>query len=205
MQLNADTAKIIAYEHVTKSHGILFKKGSIPYLGMVEGLFTALKSAGLNVPSGDEIRGFSHAIGPFVVLADDLAPAALIETVAHECQHVHQFFKGEYEAGKTVGNTLGGGFNFAYLYLAGPEARVRFEVQAYTAGLEVRRHLGLALPTAKALSEQLGHGYNVGADGVKLAYDMFRSALLSVNAGVYVTKSGKGMIETLIANGVDPA
>lgn len=189
-KLTPEGAMLAARELVAASHGVLVRKGDVPGMGVVRGVFDALHAAGLSVPSGAEFDRYSHALGPFVVISDGLSPAELLATVAHECEHVRQFWEGEYAKGSTVGATLGGGAAFAWLYLVEPEARVRFEARAYRTTLEVLHMLGAPLSSIDALSDALARGYALGAEHIAFGRAMLESALLSVRGGVYTTTSG---------------
>lgn len=189
-KLTPEGAMLAARELVTTSHGVLVRKGDVPGMSVVRGVFDALHAAGLSVPSGAEFDRYSHALGPFVVIADGLSPAELLAVVAHECEHVRQFWEGEYAKGQTVGATLNGGAAFAWLYLVEPEARVRFEARAYRTTLEVLHLLGAPLPTIDALTEALARGYALDAAHVQFGRELLESALLSVRGGVYTTTSG---------------
>jgi len=201
-KLTPEGAMLAARELVAASHGVLVRKSDVPGMGVVRGVFDALHATGLAVPTGAELDRYSHAIGPFVVIADGLSPAELLATVAHECEHVRQFWEGEYAKGQTVGATLGGGAAFAWLYLVEPEARVRFEARAYRSTLEVLHMLGASLPTIDALTEVLARGYMLDAAHVAFGRSMLESALASVRGGVYTTTSGVRLEAILKRHGV---
>lgn len=201
-KLTPEGALLVARELVAASHGVLVRKGDVPGMGVVRGVFDALHAAGLSVPSGAEFDRYSHAIGPFVVVADGLSPVELLATVAHECEHVRQFWEGEYTKGSTVGATLGGGASFAWLYLVEPEARVRFESRAYRTTLEVLHMLGAPLPSIGALADALARGYALGAEHVAFGRALLESALASVRNGVYTTTSGVRVEAILKRHGV---
>mgnify|MGYP001474352891 CR=1 FL=1 len=189
-KLTPEGAMLAARELVAASHGVLVRKGDVPGMGVVRGVFDALHATGLPVPSGAELDRYSHAIGPLVVIADDLRGAELLSVVTHECEHVRQFWEGEYRKGSTVGATLDGGATFAWLYLVEPEARVRFESRAYRTTLEVLHMLGAPLPSIGALADALARGYALDAEHVAFGRSLLESALLSVRGGVYSTTAG---------------
>jgi len=189
-KLTPEGAMLAVRELVAASHGVLVRKGDVPGMSVVRGVFDALHALGLSVPTGAEIDRYSHAIGPFVVIADGLSPAELLAVVAHECTHVDQFWNGEYRKGQTAGKTLDGGATFAWLYLVEPEARVRFEARAYRATLEVLHMLGAPLPSIDALTDALARGYMLDAAHVQFGRELLESALASVRGGVYSTTAG---------------
>lgn len=201
-RLTPEGVTLIVRELVGASHGVFVRKGDVPGMGVVRGVFDALHATGLPVPSGAELDRYSHAIGPLVVIADDLRGADLLSVVTHECEHVRQFWEGEYRKGSTVGATLDGGATFAWLYLVEPEARVRFEARAYRAGCEALHMLGLPLPTLDALTEALARGYALDAAHVQFGRELLESALLSVHNGLYTTTAGVRLEAILKRHGV---
>jgi hypothetical protein len=201
-KLTPEGALLAARELVATSHGVLVRKGDVPGMSVVRGVFDTLHALGLSVPTGAEIDRYSHAIGPFVVIADGLSPAELLAAVAHECEHVRQFWEGEYAKGQTIGATLNGGAAFAWLYLVEPEARVRFEARAYRTTLEVLHMLGAPLPSINELTDALARGYMLDAAHVQFGRELLESALLSVRGGVYTTTSGVRIEAILKRHGV---
>lgn len=189
-KLTPEVAAAVVRELISVSRGVLVRKGDVPGMAIVRGVFDTLHALGLSVPTGAEIDRYSHAIGPFVVIAEGLSPVEFLAVVAHECTHVDQFWNGEYRKGQTVGKTLDGGATFAWLYLVEPEARVRFEVRAYRTTLEVLHMLGAPLPTLDALTEALARGYLLDAAHVQFGRELLESALASVRGGVYSTTAG---------------
>lgn len=201
-RLTPEGAMLAVRELISASHGVLVRKSDVPGMAIVRGVFDALHAAGLSVPTGAEIDRYSHAIGPFVVIAEGLSPAELLAVVAHECEHVRQFWEGEYAKGQTIGATLSGGAAFAWLYLVEPEARVRFEARAYRTTLEVLHMLGAPLPSIDALTDALARGYALDAAHVRFGRSLLESALLSVRGGVYTTTSGVRVEAILKRHGV---
>jgi hypothetical protein len=201
-KLTPEGAMLAARELVATSHGVLVRKGDVPGMSVVRGVFDTLHALGLSVPTGAEIDRYSHAIGPFVVIADGLSPAELLAAIAHECEHVRQFWEGEYAKGQTIGATLNGGAAFAWLYLVEPEARVRFEARAYRTTLEVLHMLGAPLPSINELTDALARGYMLDAAHVQFGRELLESALLSVRGGVYTTTSGVRIEAILKRHGV---
>ena len=201
-KLTPEGAMLVARELVAASHGVLVRKGDLPGMGVVRGVFDALHALGISVPAGAEFDRYSHAIGPFVVVADGLSPVELLAVVAHECEHVRQFWEGEYTKGSTVGATLDGGATFAWLYLVEPEARVRFEARAYRAGCEALHMLGLPIPSIDELTDALARGYALDATHVQFGRELLESALLSVRSGVYTTTAAVRLEVILRRHGV---
>ncbi len=201
-KLTPELITLVVRELVAASHGVFVRKGDVPGMGVVRGVFDALHATGLPVPSGAELDRYSHAIGPLVVIADDLRGAALLSVVTHECEHVRQFWEGEYRKGSTVGATLDGGATFAWLYLVEPEARVRFEARAYRAGCEALHMLGLPMPSIDALTDSLARGYALDAAHVQFGRELLESALLSVRDGVYTTGAAVRLEAILKRHGV---
>ena len=190
-KLTQEGALLIVRELIADSRGWLVRKGDVPGMAVVRAAFDALHALGVGVPTGAEIDRYSHAVLALVILADGTpSPAELIEAATHECEHVSQFWGGEYRKGTTSGATLDGGAAFAWLYLVEPEARVRLEARAYRAGLEVRHALGLPLPTIDQLTEALARGYALDATHVAFGRALLESALASVRNGVYSTTAG---------------
>lgn len=187
---------------VAQSRGWLVRKGDVPGMAVIRAAFDALHALGVAVPTGEQFDATSHAVLAFVVLADDMTPEEQLEAATHECEHVGQFWRGEYRKGSTVGATLDGGAAFAWLYLVEPEARVRFEARAYRAGLEVRHALGLPMPSLDQLADTLARGYALDASHVAYGRAMLESALLSVRSGVVTTEAGAAMIALLKRHGV---
>lgn len=201
-KLTPEAAQLAARELVAACHGWIVRKGDVPGMGIVRGVFDALRAAGLSVPSGAEFERYSHAIGPIMIVADDLSPAEYLAVVAHECEHVLQFWEGEYAKGSTVGATLSGGAAFAWLYLVEPEARVRFEARAYRTTMEVLHMLGLPVPPVESFADSLARGYLLGAAHVAFGRAMLESARVSALGGVYTTRAGVRLEATLKRHGV---
>lgn len=201
-KLTPEIAAAVVRELISVSRGVLVRKGDVPGMAIVRGVFDTLHALGLLVPTGAELDRYSHAIGPFVVIAEGLSPVDYLAVVAHECMHVGQFWDGEFRKGQTVGKTLDGGATFAWLYLVEPEARVRFEARAYRTTLEVLHMLGAQLPTIDELTDALARGYMLDAAHVAFGRSLLESALLSVRGGVYTTTSGVRIEAILKRHGV---
>lgn len=201
-KLTPELANAVARELVSWSRGVIVRKGDVPGMGVVRGVFDALHAVGLSVPTGAEIDRYSHAVGPFIVVAEGLSPVEFLAVVAHECTHVDQFWTGEYRKGQTVGKTLDGGATFAWLYLVEPEARVRFEARAYRATLEVLHMLGAPLPSIDDLCDALARGYLLDETHVAFGRQLLESAYASVRGGVYTTSAGVRVEAILHRHGV---
>jgi hypothetical protein len=139
--------------------------------------------------AGEFLEQFATTLGPFIYLPDHLTPDATIATMAHECQHVAQFWRD--------------GLGMAWLYLAEPEARVRYEAEGYRAGLEVAYARGAPLPPFAALAQPLEHGYALAPEHVALGRDLLEIAATSVLAGVVSTSAGHAALNWLRAHAPD--
>lgn len=211
MSLSRPIALACARALATQVRGWIVRKNDVPFIAIVRAAFDVARTLGANVPSGADFDRMSHAIGPFLVIADDppegvdeaTAAAELVETITHEAEHVGHFWRGEFRD-KTPheDRALEGGVAFAWLYLVEPAARIRFEARAYRAGFEVRHALGLPLPTAEQCVDALFRFYALPDEHREFALTMFTSMLVSVSKGVVTTDAGKAMIQHLRNHGV---
>lgn len=216
MRLSRSVALACARALALQVRGWIVRKNDVPFIAIVRSAFDVARTLGANLPSGADFDRMSHAIGPFLVIADDppdganesdsdeeQAAAALVETVAHEAEHVGQFWRGEFRDKAPHGDrALEGGVAFAWLYLVEPLARIRFEARAYRAGFEVRHALGVPLPTAEQCVDALFRFYALPDAHREFALTMFESMIVSVARGVVTTDAGKGMIQHLRNHGV---
>lgn len=205
MPLSNEVALACARALATQVRGWIVRKNDVPFIAIVRAAFDVARTLGANVPSGADFDRMSHAIGPFLVIADESEsdPAALVETITHEAEHVGQFWRGEFADKTPHGDrALDGGVAFAWLYLVEPLARIRFEARAYRAGFEVRHALGSPLPSAEQCVDALFRFYALPAEHREFALTMFESMLVSVAKGVVTTDAGKAMIQHLRNHGV---
>jgi len=146
------------------------------------------------LPSGDEfLARFATTIGTLIYLPPNLTPDQEIEVVTHECQHVEQFLHG----GASTG--LSGGPGMWWLYLRETEALVRYEAEAYRAGLEVTVARFGVLQSLESLVFPLEGNYGIEDEGHKtLAKDLLEIAATSIiKTGRPSTKAGQAAVDYL--------
>jgi hypothetical protein len=176
----------------TTFHARIVRRSDAIEITAIGAVLAGLRAFGVPLPSlEDFVSRYATTLGPLVYLPD-VEPDAMIELVTHECQHVHQFWHG--------GAGLPGGLGLPWLYLTAPEARVRYEAEAYRAGLEVAWARTKALPTLDALAMPLEGGYALGAGDVQLGRDLLEIAATSVQAGVVSTPAGVAAVAWLKAH-----
>ena len=147
----------------------------------------AIKKLGFDVE--DYIGKYSFTIGPLIYLADRHTedPAKMIEIVVHEVQHVVQFQKH--------------GLGFAYLYITEPEARAKYEAQAYSAQCEVHHAItGEVLDLKSLVFPMEQPAYRLSAEHIKLAHDVMEVRATQAKAGVYTGESSRFAIDWLKHN-----
>lgn len=206
--ISQDSARRFAREMETRFHARIVGKDNAVEMKILAAALDVAKTFGAGVPGGDDfLHRTATTIGPVIYLPDAFwaDPAFAVEVVTHECQHVHQFWRGSGDgvSGPTD-RDLPGGFGFAWLYLVEPEARVRYEVEAYHAGLEARViGLGEPMPVSiDALAMPLEGGYALGDDHVRLGRSLLESAATTVSHGVAMTAAGERSVEVLRLLGV---
>lgn len=172
----ADEAKYFAAHMTEHFHARIVRKNDAVEMQVVANV---LQLAGV-VDAQEFLESFTTTIGPFIYLPDGMSPDSQIEVLVHECQHVHQWWTG----------LLG----MAWLYLSEPEARVRFEAEAYRAGLELAHARGVELPSFSQLAMPLEHGYALSQDHIDLGRDLLEVAATSIVAGVVATPAAKEAI-----------
>lgn len=143
------------------------------------------------VAKGDDFKSrFTTTVGSRIYMPkphrDD--PLLFIEILTHECQHVLQFQES--------------GLKFAWLYLAEAEARVKYEADAYAAGLAVERWLTGHTDNNKIewVVESLVSSYHLRAEDASLAEKMLKSHYVSIKNGIVMSKAGREAISWLNAN-----
>lgn len=185
-------ADAFALEMSRRFHARIIRKDMAIEMQLLAALFDGLRALGVQLPvGGDFLNHWATTLGPFIYMPPGLSPDDQIEVLAHEMQHVHQFWGGASQAG------LGGGLNMAFLYLVEPEARVRYEVDAYRTGLEVQFARARALPGLEQLVMPLEGGYALGANEHELARDLLEVAATSVSKGVVTTEAGRAALDVL--------
>jgi hypothetical protein len=114
--------------------------------------------------------------------------ADFIAILTHECQHVLQFKES--------------GVEFAWLYLAEPEARARYEADAYAAGLALAKWMHGSLPAdpISGIVAGLVRGYSLRQADAELAEDMLKSHFVSLKNDMIMSKSAREAIKFLDAN-----
>jgi hypothetical protein len=141
------------------------------------------------------LERYSTTIGPMVYLASNLSPRDQLIVLAHEVQHVHQFWNG--------GLGLPGGPGLWWLYLVEREARVRYEADAYATSLEVEYALTGALPSLDELAFPLEGGYALTEKELKLGRDLLNVSATSLANGLKgVTPVGLEVVEWLRREGL---
>lgn len=139
---------------------------------------------------GDFKSRFTTTVGSRIYMPkphrDD--PLLFIEILTHECQHVLQFQES--------------GLKFAWLYLAEAEARVKYEADAYAAGLAVERWLTGHTDDNKIewIVDSLVSSYHLRAEDANLAEKMLKSHYASIKNGIVMSKAGREAISWLEAN-----
>ena len=111
-----------------------------------------------------------------------------LEILTHECQHVIQFKES--------------GVEFAWLYLSEPEARVKYEADAYAAGMAVTQWLTGSVPLEMAewVVKSLVEGYHLRREDAELAADLIKSHMVSLTNGMVMSRSAREAISYLEAN-----
>lgn len=206
--ISQDVSRRFAREMETRFHARIVGKDNAVEMRILASALDVARTFGAQVPGGDDfLHRTATTIGPIVYMPDAFwaDPAFAIEVITHEMQHVRQFWQGSGD-GVTSKNDrdLPGGFGFAWLYLVEPEARVRFEAEAYHAGLEARViGLGEPMPASlDALAMPLEGGYALGPEHVTLGRSLLESAATTVSHGVAMTAAGERAVEVLRLLGV---
>lgn len=166
------------------------RKQSAMEMQVLATLFDIGRRFNLSVPAGEDfLERAATTIAWLVYLPDGLSPDQQIETLTHECQHVHQFW--------AHGLGLPGGPGFMWLYITAPEARVRYEVEAYRTALELGHARGAPLPDLDALAFPLEGGYALTAGDVQLGRDLLETAATSAKLGLVSTEAARAAIDWL--------
>lgn len=177
-------------------HARLIRKDMAIEMQVVAALFDALRAFGVQLPvGGDFLDHYATTLGPLIYMPPGFSPDQQIETLAHECQHVHQFWSG-----RPTQTGLPNAFGMGWLYLTEPEARVRYEVEAYRTGLEVAYGRTRAVPPLAQLAMPLEGGYALDDAAHQLAAALLERAATSVAAGVVSTAAGAEALRWLAQN-----
>ena len=140
--------------------------------------------------SADFMSQYTTTIGTNIYMPkshrDD--PFTFIEVLTHECQHVTQFKES--------------GIEFGWLYLAEAEARVKYEADAYAAGLAIIQWLTgkLTQESTAGVVASLVRGYHLRQADADLAEDMIKSHFVSLKNGMVMSKAAREAIKFLDAN-----
>jgi hypothetical protein len=176
----------------TTFHARIVRRSDAIEIKIIGAALGIVRALGVPLPSEDEfVSRYATTLGPLIYLPD-VGPDETIEIVTHECQHVVQFWQG--------GAGLPGQLGMTWLYLTAAEARVRYEAEAYRAGLEVAWRRAKQLPSLDALAMPLEGGYALGAGDVQLGRDLLEIAATSVQAGVVSTPAGRAAVAWLEAH-----
>lgn len=143
------------------------------------------------IAKGDDFKSrFTTTVGSRIYMPKSHRedPLLFIEILTHECQHVLQFQES--------------GLKFAWLYLAEAEARVKYEADAYAAGLAVERWLTGHTDDAKLdwVVDSLVSSYHLRAEDADLAAKMLKSHYVSIKNGIVMSKAGREAISWLDKN-----
>lgn len=142
-----------------------------------------------DVPDGDEfLNDYATTIGPVVYLPRRYTGALKLLVLAHEFEHVAQFWRL--------------GAQFGIDYIGSTEWRAVFEMDAETAMWEVMFYLTGTIPPRETLSRLIEHGYASGSAGVHLGHTAAESRIAGVAAGTVTTRSGAAMIDELRTAGI---
>lgn len=138
----------------------------------------------------DFMRDFTTTLGKNIYMpaSHRTDPLTFMQVLTHECQHVIQFNES--------------GVEFAWLYLKEPEARVKYEADAYAAGLAITQWLTGDLPpdSVEHTVSTLVAGYSLRPEDAKLAEGMLKSHMASLKNGVVMAQSAREAIEYLKDN-----
>jgi hypothetical protein len=180
-------------EYMTKRFDceVIPKEGAPEMDAVALGFDLARFFGATGVADGDDFKSrFSTTIGSRIYMPKSHRedPLRFIEILTHECQHVLQFQES--------------GVKFAWLYLAKPEARVKYEADAYAAGLAVERWLlgDLDVATLDWIVGSLVSSYHLRASDADLAAKMLKSHFVSIKNGVVMSKAGREAISWLDKN-----
>jgi hypothetical protein len=185
------TAELFAV-HMCGKFGarVLHKEDSIEMRAVAMGMDIGKFFGASLASSHDFMTRFTTTLGKNIYMpaAHRADPLVFMEIVTHECQHVIQF--GESNVA------------FAWLYLAEPEARVKYEADAYAAGLAITQWLTGELPadSVESIVARLVAGYSLRAEDADLAAGILESHMVSLKAGVVMSAAAREAIKYLKAN-----
>lgn len=185
--MSIDELKIVAQLfsiHMCGTFGarVINKETSIEMRGVAMGMDLGKLFGATGLASGgDFMEHFTTTLGANIYMPAQTRanPLTFIETLTHECQHVIQFNESN--------------IAFAWLYLKEPEARVKYEADAYAAGLAITEWLTGDLPTdaVEIVVAKLVAGYSLRAEDSALAADILKSHMASLKNGVVMSAAAR--------------
>lgn len=172
-------------------HGFRVRKSDLPGVKLIEVALNTARALGADLISGEDfVEKYATTIGPTVFVPDGLEPDQQMELMVHEIQHVHQFWTGGQQTG------LGGNFTQLWLYTFEPEARVRYEVEAYRAQWEWLLACGRAMPNSiEEIALPLEHGYMLNDEQKQFAKDLLEVAATTASKGIVSTEVATAAID----------
>lgn len=205
-ELTQEIAGRVEREVLRAVHGVRVDKRNIPFYGAVRAVFDQLRALGVAVPNAEELDRTAHGIGPlYIPPTDELDPLNKVAIICHEGTHIAQFFEGEFHNDIPHDKRdLGGGTEFAWLYLVNPLARLRFEQRAERARWELLAALGKPLPTAAEHVDTLFSYYALPdtAELRRFAHDLAESNLIGARLAHPQSPTAQLAIRLLRAEGV---
>lgn len=169
---------------------VLHKEDSLEMKAVALGMGIG-KIFGANLASPqDFMTHFTTTLGKNIYMPKShrADPVLYMQILTHECQHVIQFNESNVE--------------FAWLYLEEPEARVKYEADAYAAGLAVTQWLTGSLPTdsVESIVYMLTSSYSLRPEDADLATDMLKSHMVSLKNGIVMAQAAREAIDYLKEN-----
>lgn len=181
-EVTAAEANEFATRMCQQCSATIIHKTDVPYVQVLAYMLDALRVAGIMVPPGDSfLHRDAITLGPIVFMPDGLSPSETVEVVTHECQHVLQFWYGTDQAAMPHGPGI------AWLYLTEPEARVRYEVEAYRAGLEVRVAMTGRVPSLAEIMTPFEQGYMLDPAMIEFTRELMTVAATTMASGIRMT------------------
>lgn len=170
---------------------VLDKETSIEMRGIAMGMDIGKFFGAGGLASGhDFMEHFTTTLGTNIYMPSQLRVNSLlfIETLTHECQHVIQFNEAH--------------IAFPWLYLKEPEARVKYEADAYAAGLAITEWLTGDVPadSIESIVARLVAGYSLRVEDADLAVDILKSHMVSLMNGVVMSAAAREAIAYLGAS-----
>lgn len=179
---------------------VMDKAGSVEMEYVAKILDAIRLISGKPLPTAQEfLENYATTLLVAIYMPSKWSPELKIEAGTHEFTHVDQLWNGEFDGDAGFGS----GFNFAYLYLAEEQARVRAEQRALRAQWEVSHiAFGKPLPHPREMATILEGGYALGPDALKLSEDLAEVWITEVHYGKVDTDTGEHAIKLLQTMGV---